>query len=217
VDIKAAYRRLAKIYHPDVSKRADDEWMIRLNQAYATLCDPAKRMLYDFDLDRQGRARGETPRASRINRPGAAAPRRPRRPTSPPTVDLGPRGFRRLKLKSEVTYTQRTLDSSRACKCHRCGHLWYSRQQIWAPERCPSCRRTGWGTRRIFRCRRCAHVWDTGDLVTRAVRLYPTCPQCFAADWNRPSYRRRQLRAKCSRRYGGLLGWLLGSLEASLS
>ena len=47
--IEAAYRRLARIYHPDVSKSADaGEVMRRLNLAYEVLSNAAKRAEYDW-------------------------------------------------------------------------------------------------------------------------------------------------------------------------
>jgi len=47
-DIKKAYRRLARKYHPDVSKEADAaQRMTELNEANAVLSDPAKREVYD--------------------------------------------------------------------------------------------------------------------------------------------------------------------------
>ena len=46
--IEAAYRRLARKYHPDVSTSPDaTETMQRLNDAYAVLSDPGKRSAYD--------------------------------------------------------------------------------------------------------------------------------------------------------------------------
>lgn len=48
-DIKKAYRRLARAYHPDVSSDPDAEHKIKeLNLAYQTLSDPAKRRQYDM-------------------------------------------------------------------------------------------------------------------------------------------------------------------------
>lgn len=47
--IKLAYRRFAKIYHPDRG-RADDDKMQRLNEAYAVLSKPDKRKAYDESL-----------------------------------------------------------------------------------------------------------------------------------------------------------------------
>lgn len=47
-DIKRAYRKLARKYHPDVSKDADAEARFKeLGEAYAVLKDPEKRAAYD--------------------------------------------------------------------------------------------------------------------------------------------------------------------------
>lgn len=48
-EIKLAYRRLAKKYHPDLNrkdKEAKDKF-IELKEAYDTLIDPVKRKIYD--------------------------------------------------------------------------------------------------------------------------------------------------------------------------
>lgn len=47
-DIKKAYRKLARKYHPDVSKEADaGERMAEINEAHTVLSDPEKRAAYD--------------------------------------------------------------------------------------------------------------------------------------------------------------------------
>ncbi|HEX9013259.1 MAG TPA: J domain-containing protein, partial [Anaerolineaceae bacterium] len=47
-DLKSAFRRLARQYHPDVNKSTDAEERFKeLNEAYAILSDPEKRAAYD--------------------------------------------------------------------------------------------------------------------------------------------------------------------------
>jgi len=47
-EIKRAYKKLARKYHPDVSKQADAEVRFKeLNEAYQVLKDPEKRAAYD--------------------------------------------------------------------------------------------------------------------------------------------------------------------------
>lgn len=56
-EIKGAYRRLARKYHPDVSKEAGAEDKFKaVNEAYEALRDPQKRAAYD-----QLRSRGFRP------------------------------------------------------------------------------------------------------------------------------------------------------------
>ena len=57
-DIKKAYRKLARKYHPDVSKEADAaQRMAEVNEANTVLSDPEKRKAYD-QLGAQGYAQG---------------------------------------------------------------------------------------------------------------------------------------------------------------
>lgn len=51
-DIKKAYRKLARKYHPDVSKEADAEAKMQsINVAYDVLSNQEKKKQYDFELD----------------------------------------------------------------------------------------------------------------------------------------------------------------------
>jgi len=65
-EIKTAYRRLARKYHPDVSKEAGAEDKFKaINEAYEALRDPQKRAAYD-----QLRSRGYRP-GDEVQPPGA--------------------------------------------------------------------------------------------------------------------------------------------------
>ncbi|XP_040987401.1 chaperone protein dnaJ 11, chloroplastic [Juglans microcarpa x Juglans regia] len=54
-EIKTAYRRLAKMYHPDAIQEpeSDGSDFIEIHNAYATLSDPSSRALYDLSLGAQ--------------------------------------------------------------------------------------------------------------------------------------------------------------------
>ncbi len=50
-DIKKAYRRMAKLFHPDVNQdAANHDKITRINQAYEVLGDPQSRRSYDHQL-----------------------------------------------------------------------------------------------------------------------------------------------------------------------
>ena len=81
--IRLAYRRLARLYHPDVAGTGDLTRMQQLNAAYRVLSDPERRREYDFsrglpltpDASNATEASTERPRATR----DAAPPRRDQR------------------------------------------------------------------------------------------------------------------------------------------
>lgn len=55
--IRAAYRAMARLHHPDVSKhRASEQSMMAdINQAYEVLCCPQRRREYDLCLKKSNR------------------------------------------------------------------------------------------------------------------------------------------------------------------
>lgn len=56
-DIKKAYKRLAKIYHPDINRQANAGLhFLMVRQAYETLFDPTSRHVYDQQIQRGGPA-----------------------------------------------------------------------------------------------------------------------------------------------------------------
>src|SRR5581483_2631477 len=48
--IKQSYRRLARLYHPDLNKQIHDDRIKQLNEAYDVLSDTARRLHYDIVL-----------------------------------------------------------------------------------------------------------------------------------------------------------------------
>lgn len=84
-DIKLAYRRLAKQFHPDSNRTiGNHEHISRINAAYEVLGDPNKRRQYDVQL----RYSDDSPRRARYTARRTAAPTpTKRRPSSGQTTD----------------------------------------------------------------------------------------------------------------------------------
>lgn len=56
-EIKQAYRRLAKQFHPDRNRESNShERITRINAAYEVLSDPRQRQTYDYQLDHRRRS-----------------------------------------------------------------------------------------------------------------------------------------------------------------
>lgn len=73
-DIRIAYRRLIRIYHPDVANAAGAAMTLRLNDAQRELLDPSLRAQYDRVLQAQSRHAQQT-RPSRMPDANYRAPR----------------------------------------------------------------------------------------------------------------------------------------------
>lgn len=56
LEIKTAYRRLARIYHPDMQTQSDASALqfLAIQEAYEILSHPAKRSVYDTQLKKSG-------------------------------------------------------------------------------------------------------------------------------------------------------------------
>ncbi|MCD8488490.1 MAG: J domain-containing protein [Desertifilum sp.] len=67
-EIKQAYRRLAKRFHPDTqSATADRDRIVQVNAAYEVLSDPQRRRTYDQKLRRVDRQTKKTKAASNVS------------------------------------------------------------------------------------------------------------------------------------------------------
>lgn len=58
-EVKAAYRRLARVLHPDVASDCNGHEFMRVHEAYVTLSDPQKRAEYDRSLTTRRRSVGQ--------------------------------------------------------------------------------------------------------------------------------------------------------------
>ena len=94
-EIRAAYRRLARLYHPDLNSGSEAETrMQQINDAYATLSDPDRRRQYDL----HGTVSNATPPTSqRSTRTGPPA-RRGAAPEPCAPARRGPGGLRAHQL-----------------------------------------------------------------------------------------------------------------------
>src|SRR5437588_3823048 len=67
-EIKAAFKKLALQYHPDVYKGADAHERMRvILRAYQTLNDPAARQQYDMQHSKYVKGRGSSPNVYHYN------------------------------------------------------------------------------------------------------------------------------------------------------
>jgi len=145
-DIKKAFRRLARQYHPDVNKSKDAEAQFKeINEAYEVLSDPQKRQMYDqfgHDGPRMGAGAGfDSFGFGGFNDifqtffGGQAAGRRgPQRGT-----DL--RYNLTLTFEEAVFGIDKELDIPRAETCGACQGS--GAEPGTSPSRCPSCNGTG--------------------------------------------------------------------------
>ena len=109
--IKKRYRQLVRRYHPDVAedKVAARLAFLQINEAYQTLTNADRRVIYDAEMDKQ--IAGSTPRPAQARRPASTAysrrpaatgERRTTRTQERPAVD-------RLLRDAEVAYIRGQL------------------------------------------------------------------------------------------------------------
>jgi molecular chaperone DnaJ len=152
-EIKRAYRRLARKYHPDINPgdRAAERLFRRIVEAYETLSDPVRRREYDvrghravarepaapefagFDFS------AEADRAARVEELFADLWNRARRAEAPVDgSDL--HATVALSFDEALSGTQRTVTVTRLASCRTCGA---SGRVAASEERCPHCRGQG--------------------------------------------------------------------------
>ncbi len=151
-EIRAAYRRLARLYHPDLNSSGQAEArMQQINEAYATLSDPDRRRRYD--VYGTVSAASPTPRQSSRSEP--------RRGSAPPRQYV-PRRGEDLEVCVLVTPSEVARGARKTFFVDRL-------------ETCPRCRGAGLEPEEIAIAGRC---WRCGgeQRLTRTLPLHATIP-----------------------------------------
>ncbi|HEV2583137.1 MAG TPA: DnaJ domain-containing protein [Ktedonobacteraceae bacterium] len=190
--IKAAFKKLALQYHPDVYKGEDAEERMRLILlAYQTLSDPEARK--HFDRQRAGHlgyafdGAGASPRAAGSNSAAASAAKKKEqngRFAFPDLEGSGPvefvlEGFTyTLWLDDALLLRQQGMlrgnaphpraaqgaSSQILYACHRCQHRWNIAGKGNPPAACPSCHARDWADYLLLRCAHCHAVFESREL-----------------------------------------------------
>lgn len=169
-DIKSAYRRLAKQYHPDVNKASNAEEKFKeVNEAYAVLSDEEKRRAYDrfghaglqgSDIDFSGMGFGDIfGEFFGFGGRGATARRGPRR-----GADL--RYDLTITFEEAAFGVDKTIEVARNDTCPTCRGA--GAEPGTMPSRCQTCRGTG-------------EVRQRRETFLGAMVTSTTCPTCRGA------------------------------------
>lgn len=181
-EIKAAYRKLARKYHPDVNpndKQAEAKFK-EISEAYDVLSDPQKRQMYDrfgHDWDRVQPGAGGDPTGgvgfgdfgSIFEQffTGMDSPFGQARPQGAQPKDI--EKVVELTLEEIDSGTTRTLTYQANDACKSCDGTGYVRMR--APQACRACKGTG-QQRTIFGVSGCPECQGTGKTT---LEMCPTC------------------------------------------
>lgn len=206
--IKAAFKKKALQYHPDVYKGADaQERMRSILQAYQTLNDPVARRAYD--ARRKGGESVESTPARRNETVGGSAGRDKR--YAFPDLSARPVAFTLDEIAYRLSYEQaETLrwdgllagivrepvvtSAGTFYFCHRCFHRWSPAAQkagLEGPLACPVCQSRDWAEYLLLHCTRCNAVFESKEIADplrggsryHPYELFPLCPHCRRSQW----------------------------------
>jgi hypothetical protein len=204
--IKAAFKKLALQYHPDIYKGPDaDERMRTLLQAYQTLSDPEARKAYDAQFLGKSSAHQSSTRAGGAKeRQGApwqeqtyAFPDLSNLSTRPVSFQLGPFFYelsptQARQLREDGLLSGIDVPARAAYTCHRCTNHWrVARGAAELPQRCPKCQSQDWSEYLLLRCLHCHAIFESNEIVDPLrggsryypYELFPLCPHCRRSHW----------------------------------
>jgi hypothetical protein len=187
--IKAAFKKLALQYHPDVYKGMDaEERMRKLLQAYQILSDPVARREYDAQRKEGNRnARGMSAGSAEARKKGAggyeeregyAFPDLRETPVSTFSFKLGEFVYHLSSARAEnlkwdgvlrgATPEPVTTAAGPFYHCHRCHHRWPVSSPLSRgappPLSCPACHARDWAEYLLLRCTHCQAVFESKEL-----------------------------------------------------
>ena len=133
-EIRAAYRRLARMYHPDLNAGPEAEARMKeINEAYDTLSDPLRRRQYDSHgvADLPATRRG----AYRRRRPAGPAATREYVPRRGDDIEMALLITRREAARG----MRKTFRVERLDACRRCNGSGLEPEETVVPGRCWRC------------------------------------------------------------------------------
>ena len=159
-EIRAAYRRLARQYHPDLNAGPEAEARMKeINHAYATLSDPQRRRHYDIygvsdppaaEPARRNPQNGPRPTATRPSRPRTYSPSSPQRGEDIEAALLitgreARQGMRKVFPVTRTETCQRCRgtgfepeETLEAGQCWRCAGEQRLRRELWLSATIPA-------------------------------------------------------------------------------
>jgi hypothetical protein len=202
-EIKVAYRRLVKLYHPDTNKDQEAPTRFReIHASYAILSDPVKRSEYDKKNHKKLSDRSTT---AKIPDHRFAFPHLS--DTASAIIHLKPMTYSLSAQEVSILRRQGMLRGiasqagSGACYCHRCQHCWAvpdAHRHLYThslPSICPRCHAIDWSDFLLLRCCHCTAIFESEGPIREQMiekqkgrlffpyELYPHCPSCKQSQW----------------------------------
>src|SRR5437667_625416 len=198
-EIKAAFKKLALQYHPDVYKASDaNERMSQILEAYRVLGDRAERELYDSQRARRAGEKNSLPRTTSTMRPGQSqkagisSPRARRdrqrhyafpnvKPGQSLSIDLVDMSYTLSPAEAQALMQQgllrgmAPLTKGALYHCHRCHVHWKPvaghKQMNPLSRACPTCKAPDWAEYLLLRCMHCHAIFES-EQIRYAIGAY---------------------------------------------